>query len=42
MGGCPDAMRNSADGQPVCGTLKYNLDKVLSYYYEQLKGEDAY
>lgn len=39
MGGCPDAMRNSEDGQPVCGTIKYNLDKVLNYYYEQLKGE---
>ena len=36
-GGCPDAMRNSADGQPVCGTIKYNLDKVLEYYFEQLK-----
>ncbi|MBQ3452344.1 MAG: SPASM domain-containing protein, partial [Selenomonadaceae bacterium] len=38
-GGCPDAMRNSNDGQPVCGTVKYNLDKVLEHYYEQLKGE---
>lgn len=38
MGGCPDAMRNSGDGQPVCGTIKYNLNKVLNYYYEQLKG----
>ena len=41
MGGCPDAMKNSADGQPICGTVKYNLDKVLNYYYEQLKGEIA-
>ena len=39
MGGCPDAMRNSDDKQPVCGTVKYNLDKVLNHYYEQLKGE---
>lgn len=39
VGGCPDIMRNSDDGQPVCGTVKYNLDKVLNYYYEQLKGE---
>ena len=39
MGGCPDAMNNSADGQPVCGTVKYNLDKIIEYYYEQLKGE---
>ena len=41
MGGCPDAMNHSADGQPICGTVKYNLDKVLNYYYEQLKGEVA-
>ena len=39
MGGCPDAMRNSADNQPVCGTIKYNLDKVIEYYYQQLKDE---
>ena len=39
MGGCPDAMRNAKDRQPICGTVKYNLDKVLSHYYEQLKGE---
>ncbi|MBR0062470.1 MAG: SPASM domain-containing protein [Selenomonadaceae bacterium] len=39
MGGCPDAMRSSDGRQPVCGTVKYNLDKVLSHYYEQLKGE---
>ncbi len=38
MGGCPDAMRNSNDKQPVCGAVKYNLDKVLNHYYEQLKG----
>ena len=41
IGGCPDAMSNSADGEPVCGTIRYNLDKVLEYYYEQLKGEVA-
>lgn len=40
-GGCPDAMKTSKDGQPVCGTIKYNLEKVLNYYYEQLKGEVA-
>ena len=39
MGGCPDAMRNSIDKQPICGTVKYNLDKILENYYEQLKGE---
>ena len=39
MGGCPDAMRNSINKQPVCGTVKYNLDKVLEHYYNQLKGE---
>lgn len=41
IGGCPDAMRTSEDGQPVCGTIKFNLDKVLEYYYEQLKGDIA-
>lgn len=41
MGGCPDAMKNSVDGQPVCGTIKYNLEKVLNYYYEQLREEAA-
>ena len=41
IGGCPDTMRNSDDGQPVCGTVKYNLEKVLKHYYEQLKGEVA-
>ncbi len=39
MGGCPDAMRTSNDKQPVCGAVKYNLDKVIEHYYEQLKGE---
>jgi len=39
MGGCSDAMKNSAEGQPVCGTVKYNLEKVLEYYYRELKGE---
>ena len=39
MGGCPYLMRTSDDGQPVCGRVKYNLDKVLAYYYEQLKGD---
>ena len=38
MGGCPDVMRTSEDGQPVCRAVKYNLDKVLNHYYEQLKG----
>lgn len=37
IGGCPDMMRNSNDGQPVCGTVKYNLEKILHYCYEQLK-----
>ena len=41
MGGCSDARRNSEDGQPVCGTVKYNLERVLEYYYEQLKGGEA-
>ena len=41
MGCCPHLMRTSEDGQPVCGTVKYNLDKVLEYYYQRLKGEIA-
>ena len=39
MGGCPDAEKQSVDGQPVCGTIKYNLEKVLRHYYEKLKGD---
>lgn len=38
IGGCPNMMRISSDGQPVCGTIKYNLDKILRYTYERLKG----
>lgn len=36
VGGCPHAMRTSKDGQPVCGTVKYNLEKILESYYRQL------
>ena len=39
IGGCPDAMRTSSDKQPVCGSVKYNIEKVIEYYYKQLKGE---
>ena len=38
MGSCPYLMRTSKDKQPVCRAVKYNLDKVLRYYYIQLKG----
>ncbi|MBQ7629121.1 MAG: SPASM domain-containing protein, partial [Selenomonadaceae bacterium] len=41
MGGCPYLMRRSENKQPVCGTVKYNLKKILEYYYERLKGEIA-
>lgn len=41
IGGCPEAGRNSNDGQPICGTVKYNLEKILEYYYGQLKGAVA-
>ena len=41
MGGCPDAMRNSADKNPICGTIKFNLERVIEFYYQQLKGEIA-
>ena len=36
IGGCQNMMRNA--GAPVCGTIKYNLDKVLEHCYEQMKG----
>mgnify|MGYP002860253016 CR=1 FL=1 len=29
MGGCPDAMRTAKDGQPVCGTVKFNSEKIF-------------
>ena len=41
MGGCPETAKSSRDGQPVCGTIKYNLNKILEHYYGQLKGAVA-
>ena len=41
IGGCPDAVKNSERKLPLCGTVKYNLEKILEHYYEQLKGEIA-
>lgn len=42
MGGCPEvSIKNSGVRQPVCGTIKYNLNKVIEHYYEQLKGAVA-
>lgn len=38
MGGCPDEAMNRNNG-PVCDAIKYNLDKVLDYYYYNLKDE---
>lgn len=38
IGSCPNMARNSEDGQPVCGTIKYNLDKITESYYHKLKG----
>lgn len=40
MGGCPDEAihRNNA---PVCDTIRYNLEKVLDYYYYNLKEEEV-
>ncbi|SEH38851.1 radical SAM/SPASM domain-containing protein [Selenomonas sp. KH1T6] len=35
MGGCPSAAKQA--GEPVCGTIKYNLDRVLEYYYYKLR-----
>ncbi|WP_303997250.1 radical SAM protein [Megamonas hypermegale] len=39
MGGCPDAARKNVNNMPVCDTVKYNLEKILEFYYEKLKGE---
>lgn len=39
MGGCPDEALNKNKG-PVCDAIKYNLDRVLDYYYYNLKGEN--
>ena len=36
IGGCPNMTRNA--GEPVCGTIKYNLNKILENYYHKLKG----
>lgn len=39
MGGCPDLSRKTGDERPVCDTIKFNLDKVIEFYYEHLKGD---
>lgn len=38
VGGCPDAARKNPGNEPICDAIKYNLDKVLQYYYRMLKG----
>ena len=37
MGGCPDLTRKS--NHPACDTIKFNLDKVVNFYYEKLRGD---
>lgn len=37
MGGCPEVSIKDGTRKPVCGTIKYNLDKIIEGYYEQLK-----
>ena len=41
MGGCPDLARKSEDCTPACDTIKFNIDKVIEFYYQHLKGENA-
>ena len=38
MGGCPHLARRSNDGNPVCDSIKFNIDRILRFYYERLKG----
>ena len=38
-GGCPDRMLE--ENEAICDTVKFNLDKVLQYYYNTLKGSEA-
>ncbi|MBD3880080.1 MAG: SPASM domain-containing protein, partial [Quinella sp. 1Q5] len=40
MGGCPYLMKKSADKQPVCRMVKFNLNEILRHYYEQFKRGD--
>lgn len=37
IGGCPEVSIKDSMRKPVCGTIKYNLDKIIEHYYEQLK-----
>ena len=39
MGGCPDLARKSDDNTPVCDTIKFNLERVIDFYYDHLKEE---
>lgn len=35
MGGCPDTARQN-NNIPVCDSIKFNIDKVIDFYYKQL------
>ena len=37
MGGCPEMSRQNGNGEPICDTIKFNIDKVLEFYYRNLK-----
>lgn len=37
MGGCPDLVIDRKN-DPVCDIVKYNLDNIIKFYYEKLKG----
>lgn len=37
MGGCPDLVIDNKN-DPVCDIVKYNLDNIIKFYYEKLKG----
>lgn len=37
MGGCQDLVIDKKN-DPVCDTVKYNLDNIIKFYYEKLKG----
>lgn len=39
IGGCPDLARKSEGNKPVCDVIKYNLNQVIDFYYNHLKGE---
>ena len=37
MGGCPYMMNANSNREPVCDSIRYNLDSMLGFYYNYLK-----